>query len=95
VTAIVVTFAGVVGLCIGSFLNVVAYRLPRHDSLTHPPSRCPECGTPIRWHDNIPVVSWVALRGRCRACATSISARYPLIELATGLVFVAVALALV
>lgn len=83
----VVVFAMLAGVCIGSFLNVVLYRLPRHESLSHPPSHCPSCDTRLRWFELIPVVSWVALRGRCRTCHTKISARYPLIELACGLAF--------
>jgi len=82
--------AGLYGAVIGSFLNVVAHRLPREESLVRPPSRCPECGAPVKPYDNIPVVSWLALRGRCRNCGTRISARYPLVELATALVFAAV-----
>jgi leader peptidase (prepilin peptidase) / N-methyltransferase len=74
------TFAGVFGAVIGSFLNVVAYRLPRRESLVRPASRCPSCGTPIKPYDNIPVLSWLLLRGRCRSCAAPISARYPLVE---------------
>src|SRR5438045_520058 len=82
VAAIVLAALG--GLIIGSFLNVVAYRLPRGESLAHPPSRCPSCGAPVKPYDNIPVVSWLALRGRCRACGTPISIRYPLVEAVTG-----------
>src|SRR5215212_7164582 len=77
--------AGLFGAIIGSFLNVVAYRLPRKESLLHPPSRCPECGTPIKPYDNVPVLGWLWLRGRCRACGAKISPRYPLIEALTGL----------
>jgi leader peptidase (prepilin peptidase)/N-methyltransferase len=91
VTAVALVFAGLLGLAIGSFLNVVVYRLPRHESLSFPPSRCPACGKAIRWFDNIPVFSWLALRGRCRSCGERVSIQYPLVELATGLVFVAVA----
>lgn len=79
--------AGCLGLAVGSFLNVVVYRVPRGESIVKPRSRCPSCQTPILDRDNIPVVSWMLLRGRCRACKTSISARYPLIELATGAAF--------
>jgi leader peptidase (prepilin peptidase)/N-methyltransferase len=75
-----VAFAAIVGLIAGSFLNVVAYRLPRGESLATPGSRCPTCGTPIRPYDNIPVLGWVLLRGRCRACRIAIPARYPLVE---------------
>jgi leader peptidase (prepilin peptidase)/N-methyltransferase len=79
------------GLCIGSFLNVVAYRLPRGESVVTPGSRCPGCDRPLKAYENIPVLSWLALRGRCRTCKTSISLRYPLIELATGALYVAIA----
>jgi leader peptidase (prepilin peptidase)/N-methyltransferase len=77
--------AAVVGAVFGSFLNVVAYRLPRGESLSRPRSRCPQCQTQIRAYDNVPVLSWLALRGRCRSCRTPISARYPLVEAVTGL----------
>lgn len=80
-----------VGLAIGSFLNVVAHRLPRGESLVTPPSRCPRCETPIRWYDNLPVLGWLLLRGRCRACGEPISWRYPAVELATGVLFALVA----
>jgi leader peptidase (prepilin peptidase)/N-methyltransferase len=83
----VVLITGLFGLLIGSFLNVVVWRLPRGESLSHPGSHCPVCDHPIRAYDNIPVVSWLLLRGRCRDCGTRISARYPLVELATGLLF--------
>ena len=81
-------FSLLLGLCIGSFLNVVVYRLPRHESLVRPASHCPGCGVAIRWYDNIPVVSWLVLRGKCRACGTRISARYILVESITGGAFV-------
>lgn len=84
--------AGLLGLIIGSFLNVVIWRLPRGESLASPNSRCPQCGSGIRWYDNIPVVSWFVLRGRCRNCGAPISPRYPIVEALTGLVFLAVAL---
>ena len=77
--------AAVFGAIVGSFLNVVAYRLPRKESLLHPPSRCPECGTPIKPYDNVPVLGWLWLRGKCRACGAKISPRYPIIEALTGL----------
>jgi leader peptidase (prepilin peptidase)/N-methyltransferase len=77
--------AGILGAIIGSFLNVVAYRLPRKESLLHPPSRCPNCGTNIKPYDNVPVLGWLWLRGRCRACGAAISWRYPAIEFLTGL----------
>ena len=87
-----VAVIGVLGLLVGSFLNVVIYRLPRGESLNRPRSHCPSCGTPIRPYDNVPVVSWLLLRGRCRSCAAPISPRYPLVEALTGAGFVAVAL---
>jgi leader peptidase (prepilin peptidase)/N-methyltransferase len=83
---------GVLGLLIGSFLNVVVYRVPAGMSVVAPASACPKCGGAIRGFDNVPVLSWLVLRGRCRDCREPISARYPLVELATGLLFVAVAL---
>jgi leader peptidase (prepilin peptidase) / N-methyltransferase len=79
------TLAGVIGAVFGSFLNVVAYRLPRHESLVKPGSRCPACGAHVRPYDNVPVLSWLMLRGRCRNCSVRISARYPLVEAATAL----------
>src|SRR5260370_42514565 len=79
-----VTFAGVLGAIFGSFLNVVAYRLPRHESLVAPASRCPKCGTPVKPYDNSPILSWLLLRGRCRSCAAAISPRYPLVEALTA-----------
>jgi leader peptidase (prepilin peptidase)/N-methyltransferase len=87
-----VAVIGVLGLLVGSFLNVVIYRLPRGESLVTPASQCPSCGTPVKPYDNIPVVSWLFLRGRCRSCGAAISARYPLVEALTGAVFVGVAL---
>jgi leader peptidase (prepilin peptidase) / N-methyltransferase len=82
VAAIVLAALG--GLIIGSFLNVVVYRLPRGESLAHPPSRCPSCGAPVKPYDNIPVLSWLLLRGRCRSCKAPISPRYPIVEAVTG-----------
>jgi leader peptidase (prepilin peptidase)/N-methyltransferase len=73
-------FAGVLGAIVGSFLNVVAYRLPRRESLITPASHCPKCGVPVKPYDNVPVLSWLLLRGRCRSCDARISARYPLVE---------------
>ena len=87
-----VAVIGVLGLLVGSFLNVVIYRLPRGESLNRPASRCPSCATPIKPYDNVPVVSWLLLRGRCRHCGAAISPRYPLVEALTGAVFVGVAL---
>jgi len=77
------------GLVFGSFLNVCIYRLPRGFSVVRPGSACPACRTPIAWYDNLPVVSWLLLRGRCRACRAPISPRYLLVELLTGLLFLA------
>lgn len=82
--------AAAFGLIIGSFLNVVAFRLPGRMSLSLPASHCPSCETPIKPYDNIPLLSWLILRGRCRSCAESISARYPLVEATTAALFVAV-----
>jgi leader peptidase (prepilin peptidase)/N-methyltransferase len=85
--------AGAFGLIVGSFLNVVAYRLPRGESIVFPGSHCPSCDTPIKAYDNVPVLSWLVLRGRCRSCRKSISARYPIVEAATAALLVAVVLA--
>jgi leader peptidase (prepilin peptidase)/N-methyltransferase len=79
------TFAGLCGAVFGSFLNVVAFRLPRRESIVKPRSRCTSCGTAIRPYDNIPVLSWLMLRGRCRDCSAPISSRYPLVEAGTAL----------
>lgn len=84
--------AAPLGLMIGSFLNVVAYRVPRGESLVKPGSHCTTCGEHVRPYDNIPVVSWLLLRGRCRGCGEKISARYPVVELVTALVFAAIVL---
>lgn len=84
-TAMGAVLAGAFGALLGSFLNVVSYRLPRGESLARPRSRCPRCDTPIRPYDNVPVLSWLLLRGRCRSCGTAISWRYPLVELGTAL----------
>jgi leader peptidase (prepilin peptidase)/N-methyltransferase len=88
-----VTFAGVFGAIFGSFLNVVAYRLPRHESLIAPASHCPRCGTPVKPYDNIPILSYLLLHGRCRSCATPISPRYPLVEAITAALCVGAVLA--
>jgi len=82
---------GIFGSLIGSFLNVVVYRVPAGLSVVSPPSACPRCGQPIKGYDNIPLLSWLVLRGKCRNCSEPISARYPLVELGTGLAFAAVA----
>lgn len=87
----VLVLIGVFGLAIGSFLNVVIYRLPRGQSLLRPPSTCPSCGTRLRLVDNVPVLSWLALGGRCHACRAPISAQYPLVEAVTAALFVLVA----
>ena len=76
--------AFVFGAVLGSFLNVVIWRLPRGESLVSPASRCPSCGAPVKPYDNIPILSWLLLRGRCRNCGARISARYPLVELLTA-----------
>jgi leader peptidase (prepilin peptidase) / N-methyltransferase len=83
--------AFVLGLLFGSFLNVCISRLPLHESIVHPRSHCPRCSAPIRWHDNIPLLSWLLLQGRCRDCRQAIPWRYPLVELAIGLWFAVVA----
>jgi leader peptidase (prepilin peptidase)/N-methyltransferase len=85
-----VLFAGVVGAVLGSFLNVVVYRLPRGESLVKPRSHCTACGASVKTYDNVPVLAWLWLRGRCRACRAAISGRYPLVELATGALCAAV-----
>lgn len=82
--------AGLFGLLIGSFLNVCSLRWPEEESVVRPPSHCPKCGEPVRWYDNVPVVSWLILRGKCRWCAQPISIQYPLVELASGLVWAGV-----
>ncbi len=86
--------AGVLGLLIGSFLNVVIYRVPIGMSVVRPASACPNCGSSIHAYDNVPVVAWLALRGKCRNCSAPISARYPLVELGTGVFFFVVSLPL-
>jgi leader peptidase (prepilin peptidase)/N-methyltransferase len=86
-TALLVTFITVLGALIGSFLNVVVYRVPLGRSVVSPPSACPSCGQAIRSVDNIPVLSWLLLRGRCRECRARISVRYPLVEAGTALAF--------
>ncbi|WIB77314.1 prepilin peptidase [Curtobacterium sp. MCPF17_002] len=87
----VASLAGAFGLLIGSFLNVVVYRVPAGLSVVNPPSACPECGHAIRGFDNVPVLSWLVLRGQCRDCGARISARYPLVEAATAALFAVVA----
>ncbi|MCK4914433.1 MAG: prepilin peptidase [Planctomycetes bacterium] len=82
-----ITYVFMVGCCVGSFLNVIIYRLPRDKSLVMPPSACPNCGKRIRFYDNIPLISWLVLRAKCRNCKAKISARYFIIELLTGIIF--------
>ena len=91
---IYITFFFVLGACVGSFLNVVVWRLPRGEGLVTPPSHCPKCNHNLAWFDNIPVFGWIALGGKCRYCHAPISARYPIIEAITGLLFVLYYLAL-
>jgi leader peptidase (prepilin peptidase) / N-methyltransferase len=86
---------GLLGLAFGSFANVVIHRVPRGESLVRPGSRCPACGHPVAWYDNVPVVGWLLLRGRCRACRASISWSYPAVELAMGVLWALVTLRLV
>lgn len=88
-TALIAVVCGVLGLCVGSFLNVVIYRVPRRESVVRPRSKCPSCDTPVAERDNIPVLSWLMLRGRCRACGARIRVRYPLVEAASAGLFVA------
>jgi leader peptidase (prepilin peptidase) / N-methyltransferase len=87
-----IAFLGAFGAAIGSFVNVLAYRLPRRESIVKPRSRCPHCDTQIAGYDNVPVVSWIVLRGHCRHCGVAIPARYPLVEALTALLFVGVGL---
>ena len=80
-------FVFLIGACVGSFLNVVVWRLPRGESLVKPPSHCPKCNTHLAWFDNVPILGWIMLRGKCRYCSARISWRYPLVELLTGALF--------
>lgn len=89
--AFTIAVCALVGLAVGSFLNVVIRRVPLDESLVRPRSHCPECDTPIAARDNVPILSWVVLRGRCRTCAAPISVRYPLVEAGTAVAFAAVA----
>lgn len=90
-TGFLLACAAVLGLLIGSFLNVVIWRLPRRENLSHPASHCPSCDAPIKPYDNIPVLSWLLLRAKCRHCGNRISARYPAVELATAGLFLLIA----
>lgn len=92
--AVLLVYVGLLGLVLGSFGNVVIHRVPLGQSLVSPPSQCPSCGHRIRYRHNVPVVGWLALRGRCADCGARISARYPLVELGTGVLFVALTLRL-
>ena len=85
-------FLGAFGAAIGSFVNVLAYRLPRRESIVRPRSSCTTCGTTIAAYDNVPVISWIVLRGRCRSCGAHISVRYPIVEALTAALFVIVGL---
>ncbi len=82
---------GILGLAVGSFLNVVIWRVPRQESVVRPASHCPSCDAPLKLRDNVPVLSWLVLRGRCRVCGERISVRYPLVEAATGALFAGIA----
>ncbi|NRD68193.1 prepilin peptidase, partial [Corallococcus exiguus] len=84
-----ILFLFILGLCFGSFLNVVIARVPEGLSIVRPGSRCPKCGHMLAWYENIPVLSWLGLRGKCRGCGMPISPRYVLVELLTGLLFLA------
>jgi leader peptidase (prepilin peptidase)/N-methyltransferase len=88
-----IIFAALIGATLGSFLNVVVHRLPRGESLLSPGSHCPSCSAPVKPYDNVPVLAWMWLRGRCRACRAAISPRYPLVEAATAALCVGVVLA--
>ena len=88
---IYLAFVFAIGACVGSFLNVCIARWPHEQSVVSPPSRCPRCGHGIRWHENMPILGWLRLRGRCAGCRLPISPRYPLVELGIGLVWVACA----
>jgi leader peptidase (prepilin peptidase) / N-methyltransferase len=81
-------FVALFGACVGSFLNVCIYRLPRRESLLWPGSRCTSCGRSLSWYENLPILSWVALRGRCRTCHAPVSVMYPAVEILTALTFV-------
>jgi len=85
--ALYIVFLFAFGACVGSFLNVVVWRLPRGESIVTPPSHCPKCGKTLKWYDNLPVIGWLKLRGKCRYCGQPISARYPIVEAVTGALF--------
>src|SRR5687768_211137 len=85
---IYIIFVFLLGACVGSFLNVVVWRLPRGESLSKPPSHCPKCGKTLKWYDNVPILGWIKLGGKCRFCRAPISVRYPIVEAVTALLFV-------
>jgi leader peptidase (prepilin peptidase)/N-methyltransferase len=87
VDGLAIILSGLVGLAVGSFLNVVTLRWPRGESIVSPPSRCPSCETPLRWYHNVPLVSWALLRGRCATCSAPIGWQYPLVEAATAAIW--------
>src|SRR5690349_9021496 len=89
INSLLAGWLGLLGLAIGSFLNVVIARVPKEESIVRPPSRCPRCGHSLAWYENIPLFSYLALRGKCSSCKAPISPRYPLVELLTGLLFLA------
>lgn len=89
---IFISFIFIMGLCIGSFLNVVILRAFSNESIVLPPSKCPKCQTPLKWYHNIPVLSWIFLKGKCAFCKEKISVQYPIVELVTGFLFVAISI---
>src|SRR4051812_44624333 len=86
--ALYIAFVFAFGACVGSFINVVVWRLPRGESLIRPPSHCPKCNNLLKWYDNVPIFGWIKLGGRCRFCKEPISVRYPIVEAVTALLFV-------
>lgn len=88
-TTPIIIWLAALGLCVGSFINVLVYRLPRGENIARPPSRCPSCGHRLRWFENVPLISYLVLRAKCRACKAPISARYPTLEVLTAVLFVA------
>jgi len=87
-TVIIALFVFIFGIMIGSFLNVVIYRIPNGENIAFPASKCQSCQTPLKWYHNIPIFSWLFLRGKCAFCKTDISKQYPIVEFLTGLIFV-------
>ncbi len=87
-TVIIALFVFIFGIMIGSFLNVVIYRIPNGENIAFPASKCQNCQTPLKWYHNIPIFSWLFLRGKCAFCKTNISKQYPIVEFLTGLIFV-------